>query len=249
MLKDKEVVSDPQRQYEIAREVHAEQHGGINKTTATIAEKFHWVRIKETVSLVIKDCPDCKESAAKIPVVRPASNTETATGGQGATSQPRKAATAQEVSNNMIEQLIHFDSDQPTMDNSRGASLSKSPELPSQRSAPVANMRSLQDYTGIPLDPQIMQSGPAQEFPEGMGQVAEYSRSNERGGNFDGVVDLTGDGQEVQQHADTRMATDRHVREGDDPMGWRDSHGGHDGGSGRQDDEMGGLGQSWEGGA
>ncbi|SLM36320.1 acetyltransferase [Lasallia pustulata] len=50
MLKDKEVVADPQRQYEIARVVHMQQHGGINKTTATIAEQFHWVRIKETVA-------------------------------------------------------------------------------------------------------------------------------------------------------------------------------------------------------
>ncbi|KAL8698583.1 MAG: hypothetical protein Q9224_001788, partial [Gallowayella concinna] len=69
MLKDKEVVSDPQRQYEIARQVHASQHGGINKTTATIAEKYHWVRIKETVSLVIKNCPDCKESMRPAPAM------------------------------------------------------------------------------------------------------------------------------------------------------------------------------------
>jgi len=69
MLKDKEVISDPQRQYEIARNVHVSQHGGINKTTATIAEKFHWVRIKETVSLVIRNCVECKEMG-KAPVVR-----------------------------------------------------------------------------------------------------------------------------------------------------------------------------------
>ncbi|KAI9759845.1 MAG: hypothetical protein M4579_002052 [Chaenotheca gracillima] len=69
MLKDKEVISDPQRQYEIARAVHVLQHGGINKTTATIAEKYHWVRIKETVSLVIRNCTECKEMA-KAPVVR-----------------------------------------------------------------------------------------------------------------------------------------------------------------------------------
>lgn len=61
MLKDKEVISDPGQQYEIARGVHVEQHGGINKTTATIAEKFHWSRIKETVSDVIRNCPDCKD--------------------------------------------------------------------------------------------------------------------------------------------------------------------------------------------
>jgi len=67
MLKDKEVISDPQKQYEIARRVHISQHAGINKTTATIAEKYHWVRIKETVSLVIKNCNQCKE-AGKSPV-------------------------------------------------------------------------------------------------------------------------------------------------------------------------------------
>lgn len=61
MLKGKEVISDSQRQYEIAREVHHKSHGGINKTTATIAEIYHWVRIKETVSQVIRNCPECSE--------------------------------------------------------------------------------------------------------------------------------------------------------------------------------------------
>ncbi|KAK5995707.1 Protein SPT10 [Cladobotryum mycophilum] len=61
MLKDKEVISDPALQYEIARNVHVIHHGGINKTTATIAEKYHWSRIKETVSDVIRTCTECKE--------------------------------------------------------------------------------------------------------------------------------------------------------------------------------------------
>ncbi|KAI5297823.1 Carnitine O-acetyltransferase mitochondrial, partial [Ascosphaera pollenicola] len=61
MLKDKEVISDPQRQLEISRDIHLQQHAGINKTTATIALKYHWVRIKETVSTVIKNCPHCKD--------------------------------------------------------------------------------------------------------------------------------------------------------------------------------------------
>jgi GNAT superfamily N-acetyltransferase len=69
MLKDKEVIADPTKQYEIAQNVHVLQHGGINKTTATIAEKYHWVRIKETVSLVIKNCAECKE-LGKSPFVR-----------------------------------------------------------------------------------------------------------------------------------------------------------------------------------
>lgn len=60
-LKGKEVIADPQRQYEIARDIHHKSHGGINKTTAAIAEGFHWVRIKETVSQVIRNCPECSE--------------------------------------------------------------------------------------------------------------------------------------------------------------------------------------------
>lgn len=70
MLKGKEVISDPQKQYDIARGIHVQQHGGINKTTAMIADKYHWVRIKETVSLVIKNCGECKE-LGKAPVVKP----------------------------------------------------------------------------------------------------------------------------------------------------------------------------------
>ena len=69
MLKGKEVIVEPQNQYEIAKKLHMQQHGGINKTTATIAEKYHWVRIKETVSLVIRNCVECKE-LGKVAVVR-----------------------------------------------------------------------------------------------------------------------------------------------------------------------------------
>ncbi|KAB8293086.1 hypothetical protein EYC80_007445 [Monilinia laxa] len=77
MLKGKEVISDPQKQYEIARGIHILQHGGINKTTAIIAEKYHWVRIKETVSLVIKNCGECKD-LGKAPVVKPESQAQLA---------------------------------------------------------------------------------------------------------------------------------------------------------------------------
>ncbi|CAK7270047.1 Protein spt10 [Sporothrix epigloea] len=63
MLKDKEVVSNPERQYAISREIHVQQHAGINKTTATIAERYHWTRIKDTVSDVIRNCAHCKDSS------------------------------------------------------------------------------------------------------------------------------------------------------------------------------------------
>lgn len=68
MLKDKEVVSEPQQQYDIAQEVHLKQHAGINKTTAAIALKYHWVRIKETVNRVIRDCPQCKDTLKAPPI-------------------------------------------------------------------------------------------------------------------------------------------------------------------------------------
>jgi hypothetical protein len=70
MLKGKEVISDPQRQYEIARVLHHKTHGGINKTTASIAESYHWVRIKETVSQVIRNCPECSEMNKGLSAVR-----------------------------------------------------------------------------------------------------------------------------------------------------------------------------------
>jgi hypothetical protein len=70
MLKGKEVISDPQRQYEIARVLHHKSHGGINKTTASIAESYHWVRIKETVSQVIRNCPECSEMNKGLSAVR-----------------------------------------------------------------------------------------------------------------------------------------------------------------------------------
>ncbi|KAI0891496.1 hypothetical protein F4806DRAFT_489447 [Annulohypoxylon nitens] len=67
MLKDKEVISDPVRQMDISRRLHETGgHAGINKTTATIAEKYHWSRVKETVSHVIRTCEQCKE-ASKTP--------------------------------------------------------------------------------------------------------------------------------------------------------------------------------------
>ncbi|OVF07682.1 putative l-azetidine-2-carboxylic acid acetyltransferase [Clavispora lusitaniae] len=62
-LRDREVVSDPVRQLQICTELHMANHGGINKTTAAVTEKYHWTRIKDTVSAAIKNCVTCSESA------------------------------------------------------------------------------------------------------------------------------------------------------------------------------------------
>ncbi|KAI1734601.1 hypothetical protein F4680DRAFT_437659 [Xylaria scruposa] len=77
MLKGKEVISDPVRQMAVARRFHVEGgHAGINKTTSVIAEKYHWSRIKETVSDVIRTCDQCKD-AGKSPSVQAQNQSQT----------------------------------------------------------------------------------------------------------------------------------------------------------------------------
>jgi GNAT superfamily N-acetyltransferase len=88
MLKDKEVISHPKRQYDIARLYHNNAHAGINKTTATIAERYHWSRIKETVSDVIRNCSECKELGK----TSPAQSTPVP-GGNSAVNQVRAGRT------------------------------------------------------------------------------------------------------------------------------------------------------------
>lgn len=69
MLKDREVVSDPDRQMQIATEVHKQSHAGINKSTSIITESYHWTRIKETVAAAIRNCVECRE-VARPPIKR-----------------------------------------------------------------------------------------------------------------------------------------------------------------------------------
>ncbi|ODQ79036.1 hypothetical protein BABINDRAFT_8650 [Babjeviella inositovora NRRL Y-12698] len=72
MLKDREVVSDPDRQLTICSETHMVNHGGINKTTSAIAERFHWTRIKDTVAQAIRQCPECRDpTKSSLPKPRP----------------------------------------------------------------------------------------------------------------------------------------------------------------------------------
>lgn len=65
MLKDKEVISERAKQDAIVRRVHKEAHAGINKTTATIAEQYHWNGIRSSVTVAIKDCPICQSRAGE----------------------------------------------------------------------------------------------------------------------------------------------------------------------------------------
>ena len=233
MLKDKEVVSDPQRQYQISKQVHEQQHGGINKTTATIAERFHWVRIKETVSLVIKNCPECKDTAAKAPTIRPT--------GEG-TGHFRKTNFVHGHSgptdpNSMIERLVNFDQPDTTSHarSQRDLSISRSPDMEMDHPAPTAMMRRLQEFNGIPVDPQIdpqidpriiqQQHHHHGASPFGAGGGEDYNTAAAGGGHKaeSRYIDLDMDGpqQPQQQHLPMAMATERHVRKGDEPTGYQ----------------------------
>ena len=228
MLKDKEVVSDPKKQYEIARKIHHEAHGGINKTTATIAEKYHWVRIKETVSLVIKNCNEClKESHLRPQNGRPSKDVVSSTQKKPPTPAPSQQA---------IDHLVSFS--RPSADSPQSPTGSRPQQPPAGQDhgygAPVAQMRSTEDYSSIPLDPQIMQSqhSNSADMTDGLRQIVEYSRSHPH--DADPYVQDTGphhpdqmniDPNRNSPHDDTRLATERHVRHGDDPMAYQDSNG------------------------
>ncbi|KAN0085403.1 hypothetical protein V8E54_001870 [Elaphomyces granulatus] len=136
MLKDKEVVSDPLLQYEIARQIHSQQHGGINKTTATIAVKYHWVRIKETVSRVIRDCPQCKETP----------KTALANGIKGEDPSTARGMTPNGISPPADQLMIDAPHDERIP-----FSQSHSPTVKAGK-----DEDSISAYTDLPLDPQII---------------------------------------------------------------------------------------------
>ena len=120
MLKDKEVVSDPFRQAEIAQEIHRQSHAGINKTTAIITAKYHWTRIKETATSVVRNCPECSvgeqislkrsdsnhHSDAPSEVATPFSDRSLASSDQTNVGSYFPASTEQEMSSDQLERIF-----------------------------------------------------------------------------------------------------------------------------------------------
>jgi H2C2 zinc finger len=168
MLKKKEVISDPQTQFDIAKQAHLQAHGGINKTTAAISTKYHWIRIKETVSQVIKNCPKCKDTNKPLnlraDVVR-----------RGA---PRKKAppdTEKRESSNEQDGLVDpFD---------RITQHVGSIEDELLRDEHMQdNAAHMDDYEDMAIDPQIMQQIQAQ-------LVSEYQSDQNDYASFDAVAD------------------------------------------------------------
>lgn len=167
MLKDKEVVSDPQQQYDIAQEIHLKQHAGINKTTAAIAVKFHWVRIKETVNRVIRDCPLCKETL-KVPPI-PGLKDEDQSPSVEMTDDPTDRQPAQESSSKGTNDAPQAMDEAP--DRAQTHQQFMNPPIPATVPGTVHPMAS---FNPMPLDPQIMH----------LQQLRRYQQQNAMAGAF-----------------------------------------------------------------
>jgi GNAT superfamily N-acetyltransferase len=201
MLKDKEVISDPQRQYEIARNVHVLQHGGINKTTATIAEKYHWVRIKETVSLVIRNCTKCKELGKTTPLVR---STEMNHVNRPPVILPTSPSASNLPSISNAGRTLSLQQQEPNEQNFKAGQGSVSPQVlnrtlpnnsqpaptshptqdyhdlhPSQPQAPIAKMSGGDAY--MPIDPQMMDPQLMEDVRHHLGPYHEEDAHEEGG--------------------------------------------------------------------
>ncbi|KAF3033520.1 hypothetical protein E8E11_000890 [Didymella keratinophila] len=147
-LKGKEVISDAQHQYEIARDVHHKSHGGINKTTAAIAESYHWVRIKETVSQVIRNCPECSEMNKGLSAMRinQSRSSQQSNGQQQQYSPP---------SNDQLPTImLHYS--QPPSDRADSPSYQLQLEAQQQPPQPTYPAYGSETYD-MPLDPALMQ--------------------------------------------------------------------------------------------
>ena len=159
MLKGKEVISDPQNQYEIARQAHTQAHGGINKTTAMIATKYHWVRIKETVSMVIKNCTECKETG-KAQVGRPDSSInqseqpKVTIPAPSSLPSPTQARPQQHSTMSAEDRFMTADTQMLSEHNFEHK---QDPFSAHDQQSIHAGVPSMEDYQHMAIDPQIMQ--------------------------------------------------------------------------------------------
>lgn len=98
-------------------------------------------------------------------------------------------------------------------------------------------MHPLHPYPDLPLDPQIMQSShhlhpyanPAEAYPTGPGAADDNAFAQHNDVQDSGTADGDAAYEMALDHAredDMRMATERHVRVGDEPMGFVGGEGG-----------------------
>ncbi|ODM23481.1 hypothetical protein SI65_01070 [Aspergillus cristatus] len=192
MLKGKEVVSDPQQQYDIAQDIHNEHHAGINKTTAAIAVKYHWVRIKETVSRVIRDCPECKETLkTTLPNgIRdddpPETEERTTTFHQQEKNEPDLS------SHGVLDTKLYMDEGPSTQTPSFQ---NTNPFAPTHAPTIQEPLNTITDYSTMPLDPQMIEThAHLSRFPHYDTMADPYSHGSH-------ILQHTNFDDEVRHHA------------------------------------------------
>jgi GNAT superfamily N-acetyltransferase len=161
-LRDKEVIADPQKQYEITRETHRRQHEGINKTTAKVNEKYHWLRIKETATLVIKNCPECNEPikrSAGAPNVSSATIPEAIAVRQTRNDEPPVMQQTNNDLQMMMSNMTDITNSQYTNDM---ASLTQNNEMMAHMATPVT--LSAQSSLGLDQQTSLGQLGHQDQF-------------------------------------------------------------------------------------
>lgn len=150
-LKGKEVIADPQKQYEIARDIHHKSHGGINKTTAAIAELYHWVRIKETVSQVIRNCPECSEMNKGLSSMRQTHQNQTNATQMHYSQQPNEQSPL--TSTPPVDMYAHLRPSPPQRQDSADSQIQLEG---AQRQEPFPHYPQHHEF-GLPVDPALME--------------------------------------------------------------------------------------------
>lgn len=194
MLKGKEVVSDPQQQYDIAQNIHNEHHAGINKTTAAIAVKYHWVRIKETVSRVIRDCPECKETLKTTSLgLRdddPPDNEERTTA-----FRQREKNEPDLPSHEVLDTKMYMDGSTAGPSNQPPSFQNTNPFAPTHAHPIQESLNTITDYSTMPLDPQMIEThSHLSRFPHYDAMADPYSHGSH-------ILQHTNFDDEVRHHA------------------------------------------------
>lgn len=168
---DKEVISDPLRQFEIARAVHADTgHAGINRTTTTIRERYHWRSIKDTATEAIKKCDKCLRSRRAAGSVQPKSSAAASPEKEDKSPAPSPPTAEESPStseppahlNAHAENLLHADPYSRAMP----PSLTQDVMAPDPQLSPLPHLNATLQPSNLlpshyqPIDPRIMASDP-----------------------------------------------------------------------------------------
>ncbi|KAG7813357.1 hypothetical protein KL921_000903 [Ogataea angusta] len=132
-LKGKEVIMSQKEQLRITKDAHERGHIGINKTTSYLCDRYHWPKIKEMVTQVVKACPECKDptllSLKRSTVPTPKLRTKSPRPHYIHHQSPNSSLSQQPPDIAHIYQNTHIDSTNPLNDILAGSGISDVVEM------------------------------------------------------------------------------------------------------------------------